>query len=191
MSIARTISRASRSTRPVRCSLSRASHTGAAPSRGGGSRKLNCCMAVLRCRWQRSIRGVQQLQQSVDDRPGMQEISVESEECCSIVLRACTRCRCDGQVGPRRRYQGTGAIGQYQRQMELAAPMAPTKDIKRRSRKGMARPNDGDLIGIAIKMMAVVVGSLSSGLLTMSGTTGCWRKWLSGSTTRTSCICCD
>jgi hypothetical protein len=54
--------------------------------------------------------------------------------------------------------------------MEFAAPTAPTKYIKRRSRKGMARPNDGYLIGIAIKMMAVVVGSLScdlSGLFRM------------------------
>jgi hypothetical protein len=57
--------------------------------------------------------------------------------------------------------------------MEFAAPTAPTKYIKRRARKGMARPNDGYLIGIAIKMMAVVVGSLSCGPLTTSGTTGC------------------
>ena len=31
----------------------------------------------------------------------------------------------------------------------------------------MPRTNDGYLIGIAIKMMAAVVGSLSSGLLTI------------------------
>jgi hypothetical protein len=37
-------------------------------------------MAILRCRWQRSIRGIQLPQQSVDDRPGMQEIGVGSEE---------------------------------------------------------------------------------------------------------------
>jgi hypothetical protein len=57
--------------------------------------------------------------------------------------------------------------------MELAAPMAPTKYIKRRSREGMAQPNDGYLIGIAVKMMAVVVGSLSSGLSTTSTTHSC------------------
>jgi hypothetical protein len=95
-----------------------------------------------------------------------------------IVLRACTRCRsCDGQVGPRGRYQGAGAIGQYQRQMEFAAPMAPTKYIKRRSRKGMARPNDGYLIGIAFKMMAVVVGSLSCGRSTTSTTHFCLKQF--------------
>jgi len=37
----------------------------------------------------------------------------------------------------------------------------------------MARTNDGYLIGIAIKMMAAVVGSLSSGLSTMSVIRGC------------------
>jgi hypothetical protein len=96
---------------------------------------------------------------------------VGSQECCSIVWQACTRyISCDDQVGPRGRYQGTGAIGQYQREMELAAPMAPTKYFKRRSREGMARPNDGYLIGIAVKMMAVVVGSLSSGRSTTSRT---------------------
>jgi hypothetical protein len=57
--------------------------------------------------------------------------------------------------------------------MELAAPMAPTKYIKCRSREGMARPNDGYLIGIAVKMMAVVVGSLSSGLLITLITNSC------------------
>jgi hypothetical protein len=61
--------------------------------------------------------------------------------------------------------------------MELAAPMAPTKYIKRRSRKGMARPNDGYLIGIAIKMMAAVVGSLSSGLSTTSITRSCAKQF--------------
>jgi hypothetical protein len=48
--------------------------------------------------------------------------------------------------------------------------MAPTKYIERRALKGMARPNDGYSIGIAIKMTAPVVGSLSSGLSTRSHT---------------------
>ena len=48
--------------------------------------------------------------------------------------------------------------------MKLVAAIAPTKYIERRSLKGMARANDGYLIGIAIKMMVAVVGSLSSGL---------------------------
>jgi len=111
-------------------------------------------------------------QQSVDDRPGMQQLGVGSQECRSSALQACTRqVLCDRQVGPRGRYQGTGSIGQNQRQMKLAASMAPAKYIERRSLKGMARPNDGYLIGIAIKMMVAVVGSLSSGLLTRWSTT--------------------
>jgi len=47
--------------------------------------------------------------------------------------------------------------------MERAAPMAPTKYIKRRSHKGMARPNNDYSVRIAIEMMAAVVGSLSCG----------------------------
>jgi hypothetical protein len=40
----------------------------------------------------------------------------------------------------------------------------------------MARPNDGYLIGIAIEMMAAVVGSLSCGLSTTSITNYCLRQ---------------
>ena len=42
--------------------------------------------------------------------------------------------------------------------------MAPAEYIQRRSLKRMVRPNDGYLIGIAIEMMALVVGSLSCDL---------------------------
>ena len=146
-------------------------------------------MAVLRFRWQDSIGGIQLPQQSVDDRPGVQQIGVGSQECRSSALRACTRQMLYGrQVCPGGRYQGTGTIGQYKRQMKFAASMAPTKYIERRSLKGMARPNDGYSIGIVVEMMSAVVGSLSSSLLTMSGMTGCWRKWRGGWMTRTSCI---
>ena len=48
--------------------------------------------------------------------------------------------------------------------MKLVAAIAPTKYIERRSLKGMARANDGYLIGIAIEMTIAAVGSLSSGL---------------------------
>jgi hypothetical protein len=48
--------------------------------------------------------------------------------------------------------------------MKLAASVAPAEYIERRSLKGMARTNDGYPIGIAIQMMAAVVGSLSNGL---------------------------
>ena len=122
-------------------------------------------MAVLRFWWQDSIRGIKLPQQSVDDRPGVQQLGVGSQECRSSALRVCTRqVLCDRQICPRSRYKGTGTIGQYKRQMKLAASMAPAKYSERRSLKGMARPNDGYLIGIAIKMMVAVVGSLSSGL---------------------------
>ena len=73
---------------------------------------------------------------------------------------------CDRQICPRGRYKGTGTIGQYKRQMKFAASMTPAKHIKRRSLKGMARPNDGYLIGIVVEMMSAVVGSLSSSLST-------------------------
>jgi len=64
--------------------------------------------------------------------------------------------------------------------MKLAASMAPAKYSERRSLKGMMRPNDGYLIGIAIEMMTAVVGSLSSSLSTISTTNFCYG--LSGST---------
>jgi len=71
---------------------------------------------------------------------------------------------CDRQICPRGRYKSTGTIGQYKCQMKFATSMTPAKHIKRRSLKGMARPNDGYLIGIAVEMMSAVVGSLSSSL---------------------------
>jgi hypothetical protein len=110
------------------------------------------------------------LQQSVNNHPRMQQLGVGSQECDSGAPRACAR-RVDGQVSPCGGYQCTGSIGQYQRQMKLAASVAPPEYIERRSLKGMARPNDGYLIGIAIQMMAAVVGSLSNGLSTGLTTT--------------------
>jgi len=77
---------------------------------------------------------------------------------------------CDRQICPRGRYKGTGTIGQYKRQMKFAASMTPAKHIKRRSLKGMARPNDGYLIGKVVEMMSAVVGSLSSSLSIRSRT---------------------
>jgi len=52
--------------------------------------------------------------------------------------------------------------------MKFATSMTPAKHIKRRSLKGMARPNDGYLIGIAVEMMSAVVGSLSIGCSDLS-----------------------
>ena len=115
------------------------------------------------------MRGIQLPQQSVYDRPGVQQLGVRSQECRSSALRACTRqMLCDRQICPRGRYKGTGTIGQYKRQMKFAASMTPAKHIKRRSLEGMARPNDGYLIGIVVEMMSAVVGSLSSSLSTTS-----------------------
>ncbi|WP_456637037.1 hypothetical protein [Bradyrhizobium sp. USDA 10063] len=65
--------------------------------------------------------------------------------------------------------------------MKFAASMTPAKHIKRRSLKGMARPNDGYLIGIVVEMMSAVVGSLSSSLspaLIISGYAGWWPTGL-------------
>ncbi len=123
------------------------------------------------------MRGIQLPQQSVDDRPGVQQLGVGSQECRSSELRACTRqMLCDRQICPRGRYKGTGAIGQYKRQMKFAASMTPAKHIKRRSLKGMARPNDGYLIGIVVEMMSAVVGSLSSSLFGPWITRNSWRS---------------
>ena len=80
---------------------------------------------------------------------------------------------CDRQICPRSRYKGTSTIGQYKRQMKLAASMAPAKYSERRPLKGMMRPNDGYLAGIAIEMMTAVVGSLSSSLSGVSIMIGC------------------
>jgi len=130
-------------------------------------------MDVLRCRREGSIRGIQFPQQSVNDRPRMQQLGVGSQECDSSALRACTRrMLCDGQVSPCGRYQRTGPIGQHQRQMKLVTSMAPAEHIERRSLKRMAQPNDCHLIGITIEMMAAVVGSLSCGLSIRSAMSG-------------------
>ncbi len=94
---------------------------------------------------------------------------------------------CDRQICPRGRYKGTGTIGQYKRQMKFAASMTPAKHIERRSLKGMVRPNDGYLIGIAIEMVTAVVGSLSSGLSTLSRTRTSSNRWLAALSTGTCC----
>ena len=93
---------------------------------------------------------------------------------------------CDRQIRPRGRYKGTGTIGQYKRQLKFAASMTPAKHTKRRSLKGMARPNDGYLIGKAVEMMSAVVGSLSSSLSTKSARNGWYASWSIGSVTGAS-----
>ena len=75
------------------------------------------------------------------------------------------------QIRPSGRHERAGSIGQHQCQVQLPATMAPAEHFERRPLKGMARPDDGYLIGIAIEMMAVV-GSLSSGLSIPSTTVG-------------------
>jgi hypothetical protein len=132
-------------------------------------------MAVLRCGRADSTRGIQLPHQNVDDRPRMQQLGMGSKESDSSALPDCRRrVLCDGQVGPCGWNQRTGSIRQHQRQMKLAASMAPTEYIERRSLKRMARSNDGYLFGIPIKMVAVVVGSLSSGPSTGFIINVCW-----------------
>jgi len=70
--------------------------------------------------------------------------------------------------------------------MKLVAAIAPTKYIERRSLKGMARANDGYLIGIAIEMTIAAVGSLSSGLSTRSRTPTYGRSLTNESRTASS-----
>jgi hypothetical protein len=70
--------------------------------------------------------------------------------------------------------------------MKFAASMTPAKHIKRRSLKGMARPNDGYLIGIVVEMMSAVVGSLSSSLSMRSTRNGWSASWSIGSATGAS-----
>jgi hypothetical protein len=102
---------------------------------------------------------------------------VGSQKCDLSALRVSARpVLCDGQVSPCGRDQRAGSVGQHQRQMKLTAPVAPTKYLERRSREGMARANNGYLIGVAVEMTGAVVGSLSGGLSTTSRTNSCSRR---------------
>lgn len=68
----------------------------------------------------------------------MQQLGVGGQECGLSALRRARRRLREPQVGPRSRYQRTGSVGQHQRQVQLAASMAPAEYIERRSLKGVA-----------------------------------------------------
>ena len=87
-------------------------------------------------------------------------------------------------VSPLGRDQRATAVGEAGHHEQNTAAADPADDGERAALKRMALAGDDYRIR---KIPAM--GSLSPLLLTMSGMTGCWRKWLSGSTTRTSCIC--
>ena len=54
------------------------------------------------------------------------------------------------QIGPRGRDQGTGAVGQHHRQLQLTAAVAPAQYIQRCACKRMVMAGDRYLIGIAV-----------------------------------------
>jgi len=87
-------------------------------------------------------------------------------------------------VSPLGRDQRATAVREAGHREENAAAADTADDGEHAALKRMTLAGDDDRIGEVPAM-----GSLSPLLLTMSGMTGCWRKWLSGSTTRTSCIC--
>jgi len=119
----------------------------------------------------------------------MQQLGVGGQEC-GLSAPPARRARLlrKAQVGPCCRYQRTGSVRQHQRQMKLAASMAPAEYIERRSLKGMARTNDLYLVGIAIEMMAAVVGSLSSGPSAASRTPNSCARSRDASWTVVCCI---
>jgi len=115
--------------------------------------------ALLRYRRVRSICGIQSLQQSVDDCPGLQQIRAGAEGC-GLSLRSPWRLDSFGvQISPGRGYQGLRPIGQHQCQVQFAVAMAPTQHVERHTFKGMALTDDLYLVGIVVE-----VGSLSSDL---------------------------
>jgi hypothetical protein len=123
-------------------------------------------VALLRCGRLRSIGRLQSLAQSIDHRSGVQQLAAGGKGC--RLSRQCAKRGLSGgvQIGPERWHQRACAVGKHQRQVKLTVPMTPAKHIKRHALKGVARPNDGYLAGIVVK----VVGSLSSGLSTPSHT---------------------
>ena len=78
--------------------------------------------------------------------------------------------------------QRATAIGEARQHKQNTAAADTADDGERAALKRMALAGDNYRIG---KIPAM--GSLSPLLLTMSGTTGCWKKWHSGLMTRTSC----
>jgi hypothetical protein len=123
----------------------------------------------------RSICGIRPLQQSVDECPGLQQIRAGGEGCGLSLLSPGRLGLFRGvQIGPVRRHQGLGSVGQHQCQVQLAVSVTPSQHVERHALKGMALADDLYLVGIVVE-----VGSLSGGLLTTCGTICCSTKWRS------------
>ena len=85
-------------------------------------------------------------------------------------------------ISPLGRDQRATAVGKAGQHEQNTAAADTADDGERATRKRMVLAGDNYRIA---KIPAM--GSLSPLLLTMSGTTGCWKKWHSGLMTRTSC----
>jgi len=118
---------------------------------------------LLRCRPPRDIRSRKSTSQSIHNDAGLEQLRAGGQQCrLSLFYRAFRSV----QVRPGGWNQRARSIGQYQRQMKLAASMSPAKHIQRPPLEGMALTNDGYLVGISGEV--VVMGSLSSGSSTRS-----------------------
>jgi hypothetical protein len=117
---------------------------------------------LLRCRPPRDIRGRKSTPQSIHNGAGLEQLRAGGQQCRLSLFYRFFRCL---QVRPGGRNKRARAIGQYQRQMKLAASMSPAEHIQRPALEGMALTNDGYLVGISGEV--VVMGSLSSGSLTI------------------------
>jgi hypothetical protein len=118
---------------------------------------------LLRCCRLRGTRSAEPTQQSIYNSAGLEQLRAGGKQCCLRALFQEGRFLINLQIGPGRGNQRARAVGKYQCQQQLAAPMHPSQQFQRFSFIRMARTNDGYLRGITVEMTAVV-GSLSSGL---------------------------
>src|SRR5713101_349812 len=86
------------------------------------------------------------------------------------------------EVGPLRRDEGLGTVGQHQEQLETAVAVHPSQQIQGLTFKGMAPSCDRDY-----RREPLEVGSVSPFLSTASTIRSCCRSWARRSTTAASC----
>src|SRR5437899_726045 len=108
----------------------------------------------------------------------MQKIPKGSE---AVGLRV-LGCRRRFEVGPLRRDEGLGAVGQHQEQLETAVAVHPSQQIQGLTFKGMAPSCDRDY-----RREPLEVGSVSPFLSTVWAIRSCCRSWATRSTTAASC----
>ena len=108
----------------------------------------------------------------------MQKIPKGSE---AVGLRV-LGCRRRFEVGPLRRDEGLGAVGQHQEQLETAVAVHPSQQIQGLTFKGMAPSCDRDY-----RREPLEVGSVSPFLSTVSTIRSCCRSSARRSTTAASC----